>query len=141
LFAIAWGSLLCAVVGGVYSVWASRLDLARVQQIRERSTVFDRDGKPYGRLAGDENRLVVPLSKVSPLFINALLAREDSRFYKHLGVDPFGIVRAALRNLVSRSAAQGASTLTQQLARNSFPLGGKNLHRKILEAFVAVRME
>ncbi len=141
LFALVWGSLLCAVVGGVYSVWASRLDLSRVQQIRERSTVFDRDGKPYGRLAGDENRLVVPLSKVSPLFVNALLAREDSRFYKHLGVDPYGILRAALRNLVSRSAAQGASTLTQQLARNSFPLGGKNLHRKLLEAFVAVRIE
>ncbi len=141
LFAVVWGSLLCAVVGGVYSVWASRLDLARVQQIRERSTVFDRDGKPYGRLAGDENRLVVPLSKVSPLFVNALLAREDSRFYKHLGVDPIGILRAALRNLVSRAAAQGASTLTQQLARNSFPLGGKNLHRKLLEAFVAIRIE
>jgi penicillin-binding protein 1A len=129
------------VLGGVYSVWASRLDMAHVQQIRERSTVFDRDGKPYGRLAGDENRLVIPLSKVSPLFINALLAREDSRFYQHLGVDPIGILRAVLRNVVSRSAAQGASTLTQQLARNSFPLGGKNLHRKLLEAFVAVRIE
>jgi penicillin-binding protein 1A len=136
-----WGSLFCAVLGGVYSVWASRLDMARVQQIRERSTVFDRDGKPYGRLAGDENRLVIPLAKVSPLFVNALLAREDSRFYKHLGVDPVGILRAVLRNVVSRSAAQGASTLTQQLARNSFPLGGKNLHRKVLEAFVAVRIE
>ena len=129
------------MLGGVYSVWASRLDMAHVQQIRERSTVFDRDGKPYGRLAGDENRLVIPLSKVSPLFINALLAREDSRFYQHLGVDPIGILRAVLRNVVSRSAAQGASTLTQQLARNSFPLGGKNLHRKLLEAFVAVRIE
>jgi penicillin-binding protein 1A len=141
VFALAWGSLLCAVLGGVYSVWASRLDLARVQQIRERSTVFDRDGRPYGRLAGDENRLVVPLSKVSPLFIKALLAREDSRFYNHLGVDPVGILRAVLRNVISRSAVQGASTLTQQLARNSFPLGGKNLHRKVLEAFVAVRIE
>jgi penicillin-binding protein 1A len=141
LFCLAWGSLLGAVVGGVYSLWAGRLDLSRVQQIRERSTVFDRDGKPYGRLAGDENRLVIPLSKVSPIFVNALLAREDSRFYKHIGVDPVGILRAALRNTVSRSAAQGASTLTQQLARNSFPLGGKNLHRKLLEAFVAVRIE
>ena len=53
---MVWGSLFCAVLGGVYSVWASRLDMARVQQIRERSTVFDRDGKPYGRLAGDENK-------------------------------------------------------------------------------------
>ncbi len=141
MFVLAWGSLLGAVLGGVYAVWASRLDLAQVQQIRERSTVFDRDGKPYGRLAGDENRIVVPLSKVSPLFIKALLAREDSRFYRHFGVDPVGILRAGLRNAISRSAVQGASTLTQQLARNSFPLGGKNLHRKVLEAFVAVRIE
>lgn len=140
VFVGMWGALFCAVVGGVYAFWASRLDMAEVQQIRERSTVFDRDGKPYGRLQG-ENRLVVPLQKVSPFFVNALLAREDSRFYKHSGVDPVGILRAMARNLVSRSAAQGASTLTQQLARNSFPLGGKTMHRKVLEAFVAVRME
>jgi penicillin-binding protein 1A len=114
--------------------------MADVQQIRERSTVFDRDEKPYGRLQG-ENRLVVSRKQVSPYFVKALLAREDSRFYDHHGVDPIGILRASLRNLVSRSAAQGASTLTQQLARNSFPLGGKNLHRKVLEAFVSFRIE
>lgn len=84
---------------------------------------------------------MVPIKQVSPLFVKALLAREDSRFYKHFGVDPLGIIRAVLRNVISRSAAQGASTLTQQLARNSFPLGGKNIHRKILEAFVSVRIE
>ncbi len=141
LFLMFWLALAGAVVGGVYAVWASRLDMSRVQKIRERSTVFDRDGNPYGRLSGDENRLVVPLNKVSPLFIQALLAREDSRFYSHAGVDPTGIIRAMLRNLLAGSAAQGASTLTQQLARNTFPLGGKNLHRKVFEAFVAIRME
>lgn len=135
-----WGALIGCVVGGVYSLWASQYDMADVQQIRERSTVLDRDGKPYGRLQG-ENRLVVPRKQVSPLFVKALLAREDSRFYKHSGVDPIGILRAVARNVISRSAAQGASTLTQQLARNSFPLGGKNLHRKVLEAFVSVRIE
>ena len=135
-----WGALLGAVVGGVYAFWAAQLDMSDVQQIRERSTVFDRDGKPYGRLQG-ENRLVVPLKQVSPFFVKALLAREDSRFYKHSGVDPVGILRAIVRNVVSRSQAQGASTITQQLARNSFPLGGKNMHRKILEAFVSVRIE
>jgi penicillin-binding protein 1A len=135
-----WGALLAAVGGGVYAVWAAQLDMSDVQQIRERSTVFDRDGKPYGRLQG-ENRLVVPLKQVSPFFVRALLAREDSRFYKHVGVDPVGILRAVVRNVVSRSSAQGASTITQQLARNSFPLGGKNLHRKILEAFVSIRIE
>jgi penicillin-binding protein 1A len=135
-----WGALAGGVVGGIYSLWASQYDMADVQQIRERSTVFDRDGKPYGRLQG-ENRLVVPRKQVSPFFVKALLAREDSRFYKHSGVDPIGILRAVFRNVIARSAAQGASTLTQQLARNSFPLGGKNLHRKILEAFVSVRIE
>ncbi|NBV86995.1 MAG: PBP1A family penicillin-binding protein, partial [Verrucomicrobia bacterium] len=134
------GALAGTVVGGVYSVWASQLDMGDVQQIKARSTVFDRDGKPYGRLQG-ENRLVVGRKQVSDFFVNALLAREDSRFYRHPGVDAFGIVRAALRNLLSRSAAQGASTLTQQLARNSYPLGGKNIHRKILEAFVSFRIE
>lgn len=114
--------------------------MADVQQIRERSTVFDRDAKPYGRLQG-ENRLVVPRKQVSPFFVKALLAREDSRFYQHSGVDPIGIFRAVFRNLISRSAGQGASTITQQLARNSFPLGGKNMHRKVLEAFVSVRIE
>jgi penicillin-binding protein 1A len=139
-FLALWGMLFAGVFGGVYSFWASRFDMADVQQIRERSTVFDRDGKPYGRLQG-ENRLVVSRRQVAPFFIKALLAREDSRFYRHSGVDPVGILRAVVRNVVSRSAAQGASTLTQQLARNSFPLGGKNLHRKILEAFVSFRIE
>jgi penicillin-binding protein 1A len=50
-------------------------------------------------------------------------------------------VRAILRNFRSGEAQQGASTLTQQLARNSFPLGGKTIHRKLLEAFVAARIE
>jgi len=134
------GTFIGAAVGGVYALWAGQLDMGDVQQIRERSTVFDRDGKAYGRLQG-ENRLVVPIKQVSNFFVKALLAREDTRFYKHAGVDPIGILRAVARNLVSHSAAQGASTLTQQLARNSYPLGGKNLHRKILEAFVAFRIE
>ncbi|HYR59077.1 MAG TPA: PBP1A family penicillin-binding protein, partial [Chthoniobacteraceae bacterium] len=109
-------------------------------EMAERSTVFDMDGKVYSRLQG-ENRVTVKLSEVSPDFVNALLAREDSRFYKHRGIDPIGIIRALVRNVGGGSAREGASTLTQQLARNSFPLGGKNVHRKLLEAFVSLRIE
>lgn len=127
-------------VGAVYAYWASTFDLEQVKQMRERSTVYDCEGKVYSRLAG-ENRLVVPASEVAQSFKEALLAREDSRFYSHRGIDPIGIARAILRNLTRGSAAEGASTITQQLARNSFPLGGKTIHRKILEAFVARRME
>lgn len=127
-------------VGAVYGYWASTFDLELVKQMRERSTVFDCDGKVYSRLAG-ENRLVVPGKEVAQCFKDALLAREDSRFLSHRGIDPIGILRAVVRNLSRGAASQGASTLTQQLARNSFPLGGKTIHRKILEAFVARRIE
>ena len=124
----------------LYGFWASTYDLKQVREMAERSTVYDMDGKVYSRLQG-ENRVTVKLADVSPHFINALLAREDARFHSHAGVDPIGIVRAVVRNIGRRSAREGASTLTQQLARNSFPLGGRNLHRKLLEAFVAVRIE
>ncbi len=127
----------------VYGFWASSFDLRKVQDMAERSTVLDMDGKIYSRLQG-ENRVTVKLSEVSPFFVQALLSREDARFYKHRGVDPIGIARAVLRNLTAGSAKEGASTLTQQLARNSFPEGlgsRKSIHRKLLEAFVAARIE
>jgi len=124
----------------VYGFWASIFNLNEVKEMSERSTVLDMDGKIYSRLQG-ENRVTVKLDEVSPDFVKALLAREDSRFYKHRGVDPIGIARALVRNIGRGSAREGASTLTQQLARNSFPLGGKNIHRKILEAFVSLRIE
>ncbi len=124
----------------LYGFWASTFDIHDVRTMRERSTVFDMDGKVYARLQG-ENRITVPKSEVSPHFIDALLTREDARFYSHRGVDPIGIARALVRNIAAGSARQGASTLTQQLARNSFVLGGKNIHRKLLEAFVAARIE
>jgi penicillin-binding protein 1A len=114
-----------------------------VKEMPQRSTVYDMDGKVWSRLQG-ENRIVVPLNEVSPHFIAALLAREDARFYQHKGVDPIGIVRAIVRNLAPGGAVQGASTLTQQLARNSYAqrIGQRrSVHRKLLEAFVAARIE
>ena len=127
----------------VYGFWASSFDLRKVREMAERSTVFDMDGKVYSRLQG-ENRVTVKIEQVSPYFVKALLSREDARFYRHRGVDPLGIARAVLRNLTSGSAKEGASTLTQQLARNSFPEGlgsRKSIHRKLLEAFVSARIE
>lgn len=132
--------LLWALVGGFYLAWAWTFDLGKVGRIPESSLVIDRNGEVYTRLAG-ENRRTVPFAEVSPYFVRALVAREDSRFFDHFGVDPVGIARAALRNLSAGGVRQGGSTLTQQLARNSFPLGGQNIHRKILEAALALRME
>ncbi|HEV2995063.1 MAG TPA: PBP1A family penicillin-binding protein [Chthoniobacterales bacterium] len=123
-----------------YGVWAQTFDMKKVGEMPERNTVFDVDGKIYSRLAG-ANRLKVSLSEVSPFFIGALLAREDTRFYQHKGIDWHGIMRALVRDLLSGSAKEGASSITQQLARNSLPLGGRTINRKILEAMVALRVE
>ncbi|HST29895.1 MAG TPA: PBP1A family penicillin-binding protein [Chthoniobacterales bacterium] len=147
LFRYGWKiSLLLLIVGSglalliFYGAWAASFDMKKVGAMPERNTVFDVDGKIYSRLAGS-NRLRVSLDEVSPYFIDALLAREDTRFYQHPGVDWRGILRALVRDVLTHSAKEGASSITQQLARNSLPLGGRNLSRKLLEAMVAFRIE
>src|SRR5438045_7288719 len=147
LFGYGWkiGVLVLLAVGFLsvllfYASWAATFDMKKVGQMPERNTVFDFDGKIYSRLAG-ANRLRVSLNEVSPSFIEALLAREDTRFYQHRGIDYRGILRALVRYILSGSAKEAASSITQQLARNSLPLGGRTLHRKLLEAMVALRIE
>ncbi len=132
--------LLWGMVGAGYYLLSLRYDLSEIADMPQRSVVFDRSDQFYSRFSG-ENRVVVPFDRVSNDFFNALIAREDTRFYQHLGVDPVGIVRAALRNLLMGGIRQGGSTITQQLARNSFPLGGRNYHRKLLEAALSFRIE
>src|SRR6266705_885957 len=147
LFRYGWKITLLAVIaaGGFgvflfYGTWAQTFDMKKVGEMPERNTVFDFDGKIYSRLAG-ANRLKVSLNEVSPLFIAAVLAREDARFYEHKGIDWRGILRALVRDILSGSAKEGASSITQQLARNSLPLGGRTISRKLLEAMVALRIE
>src|SRR5881296_2825302 len=147
LFRYGWKSTLLAAVAAVglavflfYGAWAQTFDMKKVGEMPERNTVFDVDGKIYSRLAG-ANRLKVSLSDVSPLFIAAVLAREDARFYAHQGIDWRGILRALVHDVLSGSAKEGASSITQQLARNSLPLGGRTISRKLLEAMVALRIE
>lgn len=132
--------LLWGLVAAFYAAWAWTFDLQKAGQIPESSLVIDRNGQVYTRLSG-ENRRTVPLDRVSQWFVRAVIAREDSRFMQHFGIDPIGIARATASNIAAGGIRQGGSTLTQQLARNSFPLGGQNIHRKILEAALAMRME
>lgn len=131
-----------SVIALYYMVRASRYDLADVEKIPERTAIYDCRGNLYARLAG-ENRIVIAFDAIPHNFLNALLAREDTRFYRHFGVDPIGIGRAVLRNLLHRGVREGGSTVTQQLALNTF-LGGRHvrtLDRKLLEAFLAFRIE
>lgn len=102
--------------------------------------IFASDGTLIGTLF-HENRTVVPLSKVSPHVVHALLAIEDARFFEHEGVDLHGIVRAAVANLRGSGIEQGASTITMQLARALFLDDERTLTRKVREALLALRLE
>lgn len=138
-------ALLCVGVVGtvvlIYGNMAAQYDLTKLGEMRQRSIVLDCKGRELGKLHG-ENRVVVPISQVSQHFIKALLAREDARFYDHGGVDYVGVARAFVRNLKDKKAVQGASTITMQLARNSFDgLNEKTFNRKLTEIMLARRIE
>src|ERR1041384_2723424 len=121
LFRYGWKITLLMLLGGAgfavflfYGAWASSFDMKNVGEMPERNTVYDVDGKIYSRLAG-ANRLKVSLSEVSPQFIAAVLAREDTRFYDHKGIDWRGVVRALGRDIARMKAKGGARSLTIHL--------------------------
>jgi len=89
----------------------------------------------------DEERTPVDIDQIGPWLEPSLLAMEDKRFRHHRGVDPWGITRALLVDLLSGGARQGGSTLTQQLAKNLFVGSEKTIRRKVREAFFAAALE
>lgn len=102
--------------------------------------VFSQDGKLISQF-GEKRRNPVTYDEIPRHLVEALIATEDSRFYEHPGIDPIGITRAALVVAMSGSAKQGASTITQQLARNFFLSNEKKIMRKIKEIFIAIHIE
>lgn len=90
---------------------------------------------------GEEKRSVVRLQEVPLVLRQAILAAEDERFYQHGGVDTLGVARAALSNLLSGGAKEGASTITMQVARNFFLSSEKTLRRKLNETLLAFKIE
>lgn len=104
------------------------------------SQVYGDDGTLVGEFYL-ERRLVVPVNKMPRKLIQAFVAAEDSSFYSHKGIDYFGIVRAAFKNIISLRKKEGASTITQQVTKTMLLTPEKKLSRKIKEAFLAKRME
>jgi len=102
--------------------------------------VFSDDGTLVGEFYL-ERRTVVPVDKIPERLIQAFVSAEDSNFFLHKGLDYPGIVRAALKNLMSMSKKEGASTITQQVARSMLLTPEKKFSRKIKEAILARRME
>jgi len=102
--------------------------------------VWSADGVLLGEF-GEERRSLVAIQEVPERLKQAILAAEDTNFYHHGGVDVLGIVRATLANLVSGHRAQGASTITMQVARNFFLSSERSYTRKVYEIALAVKIE
>jgi penicillin-binding protein 1A len=123
-----------------YGKEAERFNLSLMENMESASIIYDREGKEMGKIF-IQNRNPVPWQKISPIMVEAVIAAEDNRFYKHGGVDWAGIIRAAITNYRKGKISQGASTVTQQLARNSFEMRERTYQRKLLEIFLAQRIE
>ena len=142
---------IVAVLAVIFAVYISMIasdlegqargfDLSKLEQMESASLILDRNGKIFGQIYV-ENRETVPYDQLPRDLINAVIAVEDAKFYQHGGYDLLGIVRATMKNLTAGHVRQGASTITQQLARNSFALKQKTFRRKLLEIFLARRIE
>lgn len=140
---------MCCITLGVASLFAlykhiepQLPDVATLKDIRLQTPmqVFSADGELIAQF-GEKRRIPLKLEQIPLTMRQAFIATEDSRFYEHHGVDPIGIVRAASVALSSGRATQGASTITQQLARNFFLSPERTLLRKIKEVFLAIRIE
>ncbi len=142
------GYFVFQMVTDKYQKYAESFDLNEINNLEHPCIIYDRNGEEIGRIF-DENRSYVPFDKISPHLINAVVAQEDKSFWTHSGFDPVGILRAAKETIAARGEAnQGASTITQQLARNAYDLerrvqamGGDKYERKIIEIFLAMRIE
>lgn len=117
-------------------------DVATMKDIRLQipMQVYSADNELIAQY-GEKRRIPLPLAEIPPLMVKAFIATEDSRFYDHHGIDPIGIFRAVSVMASSGHASQGASTITQQLARNFYLSPEKTLMRKAKEAFLAIRIE
>ena len=123
-----------------YQTIADSFNLEQVERMEAASIIYDRSGKEFGKVF-IQNRNPVSFEQFSPLLIDAVVAAEDGSFYTHKGVDWQGVARAAITNYTSGRIAQGASTITQQLARNSFNMREKTFERKFVEMLLAMRIE
>jgi penicillin-binding protein 1A len=127
----------------VIAVYGQNLpDISRLSDIEPAGTtrILARDGTLLARLY-DKNHVYVPITQIPTVMRQAIVADEDERFYTHSGVDLHGIARAALANWRHQQIEQGASTITQQLARNMFLTSRQTLGRKIQEALLAIEIE
>jgi penicillin-binding protein 1A len=142
------GLAVLAVVSMVFGmITAVSRDLPAIYNFAEfraskNSEVVDASGEPIGTLTSNENKILLTSGEISPNVKNAVVAVEDARYYEHDGVDFQGIGRALVKDILSRSAAQGASTITEQFVKEAVEAQNeRTLFQKFREAALAYRLE
>ncbi|WP_338414164.1 PBP1A family penicillin-binding protein [uncultured Sphaerotilus sp.] len=144
VFGLVLAVALVGVLGlgmAVARLWPDLPPLDKVTHYEPQQplVVYTADGTQIGQF-GAERRQFVPIAEIPAMLQGAVLAIEDTRFEQHFGIDPLGIARALLANL-GGGMRQGASTITQQVARNFFLSPSKTLERKLKEALLALQIE
>lgn len=140
------GIILCILIGVVFgTIWFYSDGLPPTSELRNftmrsGSEVYDRNGKMI-YLFAFEKRKLVSLKELPPYLIDALIITEDKNYYNHFGVDILGNIRAVAIDVMRMDFSQGASTITQQMARNMFLTLDKRISRKIKEILLAFRIE
>ncbi|WP_051318002.1 PBP1A family penicillin-binding protein [Cohnella thermotolerans] len=139
-------AVVCAVVGYLLVILNGERILSRnvdkLNDMEQASRIVDASGNEISKLyVSGGNREYVKISDIPKEVRDAFVAVEDKRFYEHGGVDLWGIGRALVKDIIARSAAEGASTITQQVARNLFLNADKTLFRKGTEASIALALE
>ena len=144
---VAAAAISALLVGtGLISLWIATLPIPDIQSFEDRKVtestkIYDRTGTTLLYDTGtDIRRTVVPLSDISPYIQEATVAIEDSNFYHNIGIEPLSIMRAAFTDLLSAGFDQGASTITQQVVKNSLLTTDKTVVRKIKEIVLAVKL-
>ena len=136
--------ILGAIIGAFFYVQLKEelpnVESLKTVELQQPMQIYTADNKLIGEV-GEQRRFPVPLKEIPQQLIDAVIATEDSRFYEHHGIDPIGIGRAIFAAIDKGGPKQGASTITQQVARNFFLTPERSLTRKIKEAILAVEIE
>src|SRR5712692_1077750 len=142
-WAVVPGLWLLAAAGGTIAWVGANLPPLQSLEVPKRPPSIEILGADGHVLAmrGDMGGAAVPLKELPPYLPQAFMAIEDRRFYSHHGVDPFGIARAMVANVLRRGVSQGGSTLTQQLAKNLFLTQERTVARKLQELVLALWLE
>jgi len=141
LYASVTGVVIALGVGFFYFHLAGRYNLDAISDTPVGTVFHDREDREI-LLSGAGGRQQLGRDEIPDFLVKCLLAREDARFYEHPGIDLRGLARATVRNIRDRDFTQGGSTISMQLARNSYEgMSGKTLHRKFLEIALTFRVE